>query len=146
MHVLGFLIPLLFLGMVHYSFVLRLEVIILLQITSFVGILDRLELSFVLLPLVGLVEIHMEILLVVLFEVPIVAESVLWVLFRRVWFIHLLVLELVLLVSFFVRRFLVVETECMHWLLLTIFFVLFNSGKLALRLAAALALGLLRCS
>lgn len=73
MDVLRLLMPFLLLRMVHHALVLGLEMIILLQITGFVGIFDRLQLALVFLSLIRLVEIHMEVLLVILFKVPFVA-------------------------------------------------------------------------
>jgi hypothetical protein len=129
-------------------FILRLKLIVLLQVERFIGILDGLELALVFgsAGLAGMVEVHMEILLVVLLEVAFADEGVFLVSFRRVGLVHLLVLELVFfLVSFFFNGiFSVIQTERIDWLILAILIVFFDSGQLALGLAAALGFGLLR--
>ena len=78
--------------------------------------------------------------------IPFADEGVFLVSFRRVGLVHLLVLELVFfLMSFFFNGiFSVTQTERIDWLILAILIVFFDSGQLALGLAAALGFGLLR--
>ena len=97
-----------------------------------VSILDGLKLAvmFLLTSLVSELEIHMEVLLVVLLEIATVHESVFLMLFGGVRLVHLLVLELFfLLVIVFDCIFSIIQTECVHWLLLAILIVFFDGGQ-----------------
>jgi hypothetical protein len=144
------LAPFLLFGLIlDVLLILRLELIVLLQVEGFVGILDGLELALVFgsAGLAGIVEVHMEVLLVVLLEVASSAnKGVFLVSFRPVGLVHLLVLESVFfLVSFFFNGiFSIIQTERIDLLVLAILIVFFNSSQLALGFAAALGFGLLR--
>ena len=98
--------------------------------------------------LAGMVEVHMEILLVVLLEVAFADEAVFLLRFRRVGLVHLLVLESIFFwMSFFLNGISsIIKTERIDLLFLAILIVFFNSGQLALGLAAALGFGLLGSS
>ncbi len=120
-----------------------------MQVVRLVSILDGLKLAvmFLLTSLVSELEIHMEVLLVVLLEIATVHESVFLVLFGGVRLVHLLVLEFFfLLVIVFDCIFSIIQTKCVHWLLLAILIVFFDGGQLVLGFAATLGFGLLGCS
>ena len=117
-----------------------------MQVVRLVSILDGLKLAvmFLLTSLVSELEIHMEVLLVVPLDIATVHESVFLMLFGGVRLVHLLVLELFfLLVIVFDCIFSIIQTECVHWLLLAILIVFFDGGQLVLGFAATLGFGLL---